>query len=57
MLCRVREADPNADVDAVRRYAREIAEADALVQTLEMDPTNSPFDAPFVPDWNGGQHP
>ena len=52
MLCRVRSVDPGADAEAVSRYAREIAEADAAMQTLEVAPTSDPFDAPFSPAWN-----
>ena len=55
MLHRVRLVDPNADAEAARRYAREIAEADALVQTLRIDPTSAPFDTPFSPDWHSEQ--
>lgn len=55
MLLRAREVDPNADADAVRRYAREIADAEAVMQTLDVDPTSAPFDAPFSPDWNSEQ--
>lgn len=55
MLLRVREVDLNADAEAVRRYAREIAEADAAMHTLDVDPTSAPFDAPFSPDWNSEQ--
>lgn len=55
MLHRIREVDPDADVEAVRRYAREIAEAEAVMQTLNVDPTSAPFDAPFSPDWNSEQ--
>ena len=56
MLRGVRAVDPGADAEAVRRYAREITEADAAMQTLEVDPTSDPFDAPFSPDWNS-EHP
>lgn len=55
MLRRVREVDPGADADAVRRYAREIAEADAVVQTLNVDSMSAPFDAPFSPGWKSEQ--
>jgi hypothetical protein len=55
MLLRVREVDPVADADAVRRYAREIAEADAMLQALDLDPSSVPLDVSFSPDWNHGR--
>ena len=55
MLRAVREVDPAADEEAVRRYAREIAEADAMVQTLDLDPESAPLDVPFSPEWADGQ--
>lgn len=55
MLRRVREVDPGADAEAVRRYAREIAEADAVVQTLDVEPMSAPFDTPFSPGWKSEQ--
>ncbi len=55
MLLRVRAVDPAADADAVRRYAREIAEADAMLQALDLDPSSAPLDVSFSPDWNHGR--
>jgi hypothetical protein len=55
MLRRVLAVDPGADAEAVRRYAREIAEADAVMQSLDVDSASDPFDAPFSPAWNGGR--
>jgi hypothetical protein len=55
MLLRVREVDPAADADAVRRYAREIAEADSMLQALDLDPSSAPLDVSFSPDWNHGR--
>lgn len=56
MLRRVREVDPGADAEAVHRYAREIAEADTVVQSLDVAPMIAPFDAPFSPDWDSEQN-
>ena len=52
MLRRVRAIDPEADAGAVRRYAREIAEADAVLQSLALDPGDDPLPATFSPAWN-----
>ena len=52
MLRRVRAIDPKADADGVRRYAREIAEADAVLRTLDLDPGSDPLHATFSPGWN-----
>ena len=57
MLSRVRQLDPAADAEAVRRYAREIAEADAVLQSLDLDPSTAPLDVAFSPDWNDGRIP
>jgi hypothetical protein len=57
MLLRVRALDPAADAEAVRRYAREIAEADTVLQTLDLDPSTVPLEASFSPDWNDGRTP
>ena len=51
MLRRVRVVDPSADADAVRRYGHEIDEADAVLQTLTLDPSHDPLDVSFSPDW------
>jgi hypothetical protein len=55
MLLQVREVDPAAGSDAVRRYAREIADADAMLQALDLDPSSAPLDMSFSPDWNNGR--
>jgi hypothetical protein len=57
MLLQVRALDPAADAEAVRRYAREIAEADAVLQQLDLDPSTVPLEASFSPDWNDGRTP
>jgi hypothetical protein len=57
MLLQVRALDPAADAEAVRRYAREIAEADTVLQTLDLDPSTVPLEASFSPDWNDGRTP
>jgi hypothetical protein len=55
MLLRAREIDPAADVGALRRYGQEIAEADAVLQSLDLDPSSVPLDVSFSPDWNHGR--
>jgi hypothetical protein len=57
MLLQVRALDPAADAEAVRCYAREIAEADTVLQTLDLDPSTVPLEASFSPDWNDGRTP
>ncbi len=37
LLQRVRLVDPSCDADAVRLYAREIAEAHAVLNTVDLD--------------------
>jgi hypothetical protein len=51
MLLRVREVDPAADAEAVRRYAYEIAEAESVLHTLDLDSSSVPLDVAFSPDW------
>lgn len=55
MLHRVRAVDPIAEPGAVRRYAQEIAEADAVLHSLNLDPSSVPLDVSFSPDWNHGR--
>lgn len=57
MLLRVREVDPAADAEAVRRFAHEIAAAGDVLQTLDLDPSTAPLDVAFSPDWNDGRIP
>jgi hypothetical protein len=57
MLSRVRKLDPMADAKAVRRYACEIAEADTVLQALDLDLSTAPLDVAFSPDWNDGLTP
>lgn len=57
MVLRVREVDPAADAEAVRRYAHEIAEAESVLQTLDLDSSSIPLDVAFSPDWTKGRTP
>ena len=52
VLSRVRQLDPTSEEPAVRRYVREIAEADALLDTVELD--DAPLLIPFSPRWPEG---
>ena len=57
MLLRVREVDPAADAEAVRRFAHEIAAAGDVLQSLNLDPSLAPLDVAFSPDWKEGRAP
>jgi hypothetical protein len=52
ILTRVRQLDPTSEEAAVRRYVREIAEADALLDTVELD--DAPLLVPFSATWPEG---
>lgn len=52
VLSRVRELDPMSEEVAVRRYVREIAEADALLETIDLD--DAPLLVPFSAWWPEG---
>ena len=52
VLNRVRELDPTSEEAAVRRYVREIAEADALLDTVDLD--GVPLLVAFSVSWPEG---
>ena len=52
VLSRVRQLDPTSEEAAVRRYVREIAEAEALLDTVDLD--DAPLLVPFSPWWPEG---
>ena len=52
VLSRVRQVDATSEEAAVRRYVREIAEADALLDTVDLD--DSPLPVPFSASWSQG---
>jgi hypothetical protein len=49
VLSRVRQVDPSADDAAIRGYIREIAEASALLDTVEL--TDAPLVVGFSSSW------
>lgn len=52
VLSRVRQVDATSEEAAVRRYVREIAEADALLDTVDLD--DVPLPVPFSASWPQG---
>ncbi len=52
VLSRVRQLDATSDEAAVRRYVREMAEAEALLDTIDLD--DAPFLVPFSASWPEG---
>jgi hypothetical protein len=52
VLSRVREVDPAAEEAAVRGYVREIAEAGALLDTVDL--ADVPLIVAFNPTWPEG---
>lgn len=52
VLSRVRQLDSTSEEAAVSRYVREIAEADALLDTVDLDDT--PLLVPFTASWSEG---
>ena len=52
ILSRVRQVDATSEEAAVRRYVREIAEADALLNTVDLD--DAPLPVPFSASWRQG---
>jgi hypothetical protein len=52
VLSRVRQVDPTAEEAAVRGYVREIAEASALLDTVDL--SNAPLFVSFSPSWPEG---
>ena len=49
VLSRVRQVDPTAEDAAVRGYVREIAEASALLDTIDL--ADAPLIVAFSPSW------
>ena len=52
VLSRVRQLDPTIEEAAVRGYAREMVEADALLDTLDLD--DAPLLIAFSASWLEG---
>ena len=52
LLCRVRRLDPTSEEAAIGRYLREIAEADALLDTVDL--SDVPLPVPFSATWPEG---
>jgi hypothetical protein len=52
VLSRVRQVDPTAEEAAVRGYVREIAEASALLDTVNR--ANAPLVVSFSASWSEG---
>jgi hypothetical protein len=52
VLSRVRQLDPRSEEAAVRRYVREIAEADALLESVDL--SDAPLLVPFSASWSEG---
>ena len=52
VLSRVRQLDPTSEEAAIRGYMREIAEADALLESVDM--SDAPLLVPFSAVWPGG---
>ena len=52
VLSRVRQLDATSDEEAVRRYVREMAEAEALLDSVDLD--DAPLLVPFSASWTEG---
>jgi hypothetical protein len=52
VLSRVRQLDPTIDDAAVRRYVREISEADAVLGAVDL--SDAPVLVPFTASWSEG---
>ena len=52
MLSRVRQLDPTIEEAAVRIYGREMAEAEAVLDTVDL--SDAPFSVTFSPKWPEG---
>jgi hypothetical protein len=52
VLSRVRQLDPTIEEAAVRGYVGEIAEADALLNSVDLD--DAPLLVPFSASWSEG---
>jgi hypothetical protein len=52
ILSRVRQLDPTSEEEAVRGYVREITEADAVLNTVDL--ADAPLLVSFSPSWPEG---
>ncbi len=52
VLSRVRQVDPTSDESAVRGYVREMAEAEAVLDTVDL--ADAPLPVSFSPAWPEG---
>jgi hypothetical protein len=52
VLSRVRQVDPTSDEAAVRGYVREMAEAEAVLDTVDL--ADAPLPVSFSPNWPEG---
>ena len=52
VLSRVRQVDPTIDEAAVRGYVREMAEAEAVLDTVDL--SYAPLSVSFSPSWPEG---
>ena len=52
VLSRVRQLDPTSEDAAIHRYMREMAEADALLDSVDL--SNAPLLVPFSAAWPEG---
>ena len=52
VLSRVRQVDPTSEEAAVRRYMREMAEADAVLNTVDLE--EAPLVVAFSASWPEG---
>ena len=52
LLARARQVDPQAEEGAIRGYLREIAEAEEMLDALELSETT--FNVTFSADWEDG---
>jgi hypothetical protein len=51
-LSRVWQLDPTSEEEAVRGYVREMAEADAVLNSVDLD--DAPLSVSFSPSWPEG---
>ncbi len=52
LLARARQVDPRAEEAAIRGYLREIAEAEEMLDALDLSETT--LNVTFPADWEGG---
>ena len=52
VLSRVRQVDPTIEEAAVRGYVREMAEAEAVLDTVDL--SDAPLSVSFSPSWPEG---